>query len=290
MLILIWLLTVVSVILTVMIGLFYRENYKLRQYRSKAQMCFKLIEREQNETEAYRQNQLDKRQKAEEKLRRYLKFMDTLINTIPNPIYYKDENGIFRGCNKSFAERILGISRGRIIGHRAEDLNDQIPPNLAAFYRKHELKMLQNGGVRTFEAKVQCADSITREFIFSIAKVNNEDGQTIGSVGVMLDLTEKNRATRYRIQKEKLQGVLETAGAVCHEMNQPLQALYGRAELIMADIDSDDKAYIAIDKIREQANRMVTITRKLQGITRYETMDYADGSKIIDIHKSSTLN
>jgi hypothetical protein len=32
---------------------------------------------------------------------------------------------------------------------------------------------------------------------------------------------------------------------------------------------------------------MRSITAKLQGITHYETMEYADKTKIIDIHKSS---
>jgi hypothetical protein len=34
---------------------------------------------------------------------------------------------------------------------------------------------------------------------------------------------------------------------------------------------------------------MAEITRKLQGITRYETMDYQGSTKIIDIHKASAL-
>jgi hypothetical protein len=94
------------------------------------------------------------------------------------------------------------------------------------------------GGVQSFEAEVPCGSSNRREFLFSIAPVNNDDGRSIGSVGVMLDLTEKNRAARDRFQKEKLQGVLETAGAVCHEMNQPLQAILGHTELSLADIAS----------------------------------------------------
>ena len=111
----------------------------------------------------------------------------------------------------------------------------------------------------------------------------------MGSVGVMLDLTEKNRAARDRFQKEKLQGVLETAGAVCHEMNQPLQTILGYTELSLADISPENPAFLSLTKISKQIDRMAEITHKLQGITCYETMDYDSKTKIIDIHKASSL-
>jgi signal transduction histidine kinase len=34
-------------------------------------------------------------------------------------------------------------------------------------------------------------------------------------------------------EREKFQGVLEMAGAVCHELNQPLQSVYGYSEFFV---------------------------------------------------------
>jgi PAS domain S-box-containing protein len=241
------------------------------------------------QTSPHQQNEAAKREETEEKLRGYLNFLDTLINTIPNPIYFKDHYGIYRGCNKAFAKRILGISRAEIIGRRSQDLTDQIPSELADLYQLNERKMLLKGGVQSFEAEVPCSGGLRREFLFSIAAVKNDDDHGIGSVGVMLDLTEKNRAARDRFQKEKLQGVLETAGAVCHEMNQPLQTILGHTELSLADISPDNPAYLSLTKISKQIDRMAQITHKLQSITHYETMDYDRKTKIIDIHKASSM-
>jgi phosphoglycerate-specific signal transduction histidine kinase len=88
------------------------------------------------------------------------------------------------------------------------------------------------------------------------------------------------------MNKEKLEGVLETAGAVCHELNQPLQALSGYTELLAAKM-TDDGARSYLDKITQQIERMRDITDKLQGVTRCETTDYAGNTRIIDIHQSS---
>ncbi|MGD9365975.1 MAG: PAS domain-containing protein [Desulfobacteraceae bacterium] len=220
------------------------------------------------------------------KLRSYLQLLDTLINTIPNPIYFKDENGVFQGCNRVFSKEILGLTRDRIIGRRPQDLPDRIPPDLASAYQREEARVIEKGGPHTFEAQVQRADGQRRDFLFSLAPVTDETGKPGGSVAVLSDLTDKNRAARDRMEKEKLEGVLETAGAVCHELNQPLQAVSGYTELIAAALN-DHPAAKYIEKLIDQIERMRDITDKLQGITRVEVTDYAGNTKIIDLHKSS---
>ncbi len=88
------------------------------------------------------------------------------------------------------------------------------------------------------------------------------------------------------VEKEKFQGVLEMAGAVCHEINQPLMAVSGYSELLLMDISEDNPQYKCLSRIMEQVQRLGTITKKLMGITRYKTKDYLKGS-IVDIDESS---
>ncbi len=97
----------------------------------------------------------------------------------------------------------------------------------------------------------------------------------------------RHRSEFERINREKLQAVLETAGAICHELNQPMMAISGHAELLMATIDQDDPVYPKIAKIKSQVERMGAITQKLMGITRYETKNYVLGERIVDIERSS---
>ena len=41
--------------------------------------------------------------------------VQTLLDTIPSPIFYKDRNGIYQDCNDAFCEMILGIKKEQII-------------------------------------------------------------------------------------------------------------------------------------------------------------------------------
>jgi len=96
------------------------------------------------------------------------------------------------------------------------------------------------------------------------------------------------KAEKERLQKEKLKSILELAGAVCHELVQPLQTISGLSEIMLLTINKDEPLYAKISEIRQQVKRMVEIIKKLRGITKYETKYYAGKSHIIDIAKSSS--
>jgi PAS domain-containing protein len=101
-----------------------------------------------------------------------------------------------------------------------------------------------------------------------------------------LDISEKKRVEQEKMLKEKLQGIVELAGAVCHELNQPLQVISGNSEFALMDMQSDHPLYNIINDIYNQSVKMGAITKKLMNVTRYRTKSYLDG-KIIDIDQSS---
>lgn len=110
----------------------------------------------------------------------------------------------------------------------------------------------------------------------------------IGAGGLMI-----RRQLQYRLAHEaelrnmsKLQGVLELSGAVCHELNQPIQAICSYSELMLMSIGNDNPLHRKAMAIKQQVERMGTITAKLSGITRYASKDYFRG-KIIDIDNAS---
>ena len=95
--------------------------------------------------------------------------------------------------------------------------------------------------------------------------------------------------TRLR-EKEKLQGVLEMAGAVCHEINQPLQAVNGYTELLMMNLSENDPNYRRLTNIKDGVQRIGQLTRKIMGISRYRTKGYTGNkSTIVDIDNASAI-
>ncbi len=106
-------------------------------------------------------------------------------------------------------------------------------------------------------------------------------------IATFTDISTRKLADDEKIKNEKLQGVLEMAGAVCHELNQPLQALVGYTELIMMDHKPDSQLNKDMASIKKNVERIARITQRLSTITSYKTVDYPGNKKIVDIWGSS---
>jgi signal transduction histidine kinase len=90
-----------------------------------------------------------------------------------------------------------------------------------------------------------------------------------------------------RDRELKLKGVLEMAGAACHELNQPMQVVLGYSELLRTDLESDDPIREILVKIIGQVDRMDAVLKQIHSITTYETKAYYKGVSIIDIEKAA---
>lgn len=106
---------------------------------------------------------------------------------------------------------------------------------------------------------------------------------------VMEDITDSKKHEQTRVEKEKLSAVIQTAGAVCHEMNQPLMVLMGFAEILLEDISGNEHLKSNLKTIQEQTERLGEITKKLMTVTDYKTKNYLN-AKILDIDASSKEN
>ena len=85
---------------------------------------------------------------------------------------------------------------------------------------------------------------------------------------------------------KQLEGVVEKAGKVCHELNQPLQILLAYAEMIMADLGADHPVYARFASMLEQIDRMKAINKHLMSVIQLETTPYLDAT-MIDTNKTS---
>lgn len=140
---------------------------------------------------------------ANEALHTSLHFLETLIDTIPSPVFYKDREGIYRGCNKKFAKQILGLSQDEIIGCSLYDLKDSIPYDLADIYHDQDRKLIREGGVQVYESQVQCADGKRRDFLFNKAAFTDAADKNVGLIGVMVDVTDYKHIEETLSQSEE---------------------------------------------------------------------------------------
>lgn len=139
------------------------------------------------------------RKRAEQEARNNLRFLQTLLNAIPSPVFYKNATGLYLGCNKAF-ERFLGLPQDKIVGKTVSQI---APRELARKYHQADEVLLKTGGVQTYESSVRSADGKIRQVIFNKATFRDADGKVAGLVGAILDITERKRAEESLRQSEE---------------------------------------------------------------------------------------
>ncbi|WP_432694983.1 GGDEF domain-containing protein [Marinobacterium sp. YM272] len=115
--------------------------------------------------------------------------LQTVIDAIPVPIFFKDEHHIYRGCNIAFSEA-MGRPLNRIVGHSVYDM---APAELADRYHRADRELLAAGGHQRYESPVRYADGQLHNVEFHKAVYYHGDGRPAGQVGAMLDITERKQ-------------------------------------------------------------------------------------------------
>lgn len=89
------------------------------------------------------------------------------------------------------------------------------------------------------------------------------------------------------IYEKKLQGVMELAGAACHQLNQPMQVIMGYAEILRQEAPRNDPRSGYLEELIVQIDRMDKILKKIRSITKYENFEYLEGIMLVDIDRAS---
>ena len=80
-----------------------------------------------------------------------------------------------------------------------------------------------------------------------------------------------------------LAGIGETTIALEHEINNPLSALLGHAELMMMDQSLNEEHMEQLRIIQEQAARIAQVVRRLAKLKNPRTVEYLAGSMMLDL-------
>ena len=219
------------------------------------------------------------RKEAEKKLKEQQQVLETILESSPVGICLV-ENREFKWVNSQMV-KMLGYSSKK-------ELTDQttsvIYADKAAYKRAGDLIQtgLELNGKADFDFELIRKDK--SRFTAHLIVTDSAKGSN-RTIATMADLSQLELAQEERMEKERLQGVLEMAGAICHEINQPLQTILGYTALFDLPDAISPKA---LDHIKTQADRIGKITRRLSNITRYKTMSYPGDTTIVDIWGSSS--
>jgi len=225
--------------------------------------------------------------RTREALQNNLKFLETLIDTIPNPVFYKDVDGTIQGCNTAFAERIIGKYKNDIVGRTFRDIktitNEQYETLL-----KYDKELIKHKGVQTFETKITCGDGLVRNFIFYTAGYKNSETTSAGIVSIMLDITERKMMETEIIKaKEAAESAAraksEFLANMSHEIRTPLNAVIGLTS-VMLDTKLNAEQRDSAETIRTSSEALLAIINDILDLSKVEAGEIQLESKSFNLY------
>ncbi len=208
--------------------------------------------------------EVEDRQHAELALAESQRFLQLVLDCLPTPVFYKDTEGRFLGCNQAF-EKYMGYPRSDIIGHTLYDLapEDLALEDLAAENTAADQALFRELEEQVYESTVSGADGVRHNVVFNKAPFFNPDGSLGGLVGSVFDITERKRMETYMMRTERLAAMGSIAASLAHEIKNPLQTIQSNVELVL-DYDLDPEEHDEYLRLcYREIERLIEITSRL---------------------------
>jgi PAS domain S-box-containing protein len=188
-------------------------------------------------------------------------FFKTLMDNIPDRIYFKNNKGEYIRINKAAALR-RGI----------KDPNEAINKTDFDFFTKEhaeqalkdEIEIIKNGRVlENIEEKQTWIGSKEDWASTTKAPIRNDDGEIIGTFGITRDITERKKAQEALEQSEiklrELNAIKDKFfSIIAHDLRGPFNGLFGLLDMVREDFDE-----IGVDEVKENLELMNEILRNL---------------------------
>ena len=125
--------------------------------------------------------------------------LNTIIETIPQPLYIKDDQFRYINCNQAFCD-YFGKIRSEIIGATAFDIIDE---ERAKRHQTNDIELLKSGISQKYESKLPANDQKDHDVVFHKSIVIDEQGNKLGIVGIIEDITENKKNKAELIENEQ---------------------------------------------------------------------------------------
>ena len=214
---------------------------------------------------------ITERREIERKLHQEQEFTRRLIDCFPDLIVVLDKDARFTFVSERIKD-VLGVSP-------EEYLSKQVGQRTSTEGRTHlqELCFSIVSGRLTneqIEVDAQHKDGSWRTLRITARPLFDERGEIVGMVSSGRDVTESKRLEQQLAQSERLASMGQMMVGVAHELNNPLTAILGVADLLR-ERATDETSRRHADLVLKQARRAANIVQNLLAFSRPATQGRA---------------
>ena len=205
---------------------------------------------------------ITERKQIEAALRASQQMLQSIIDNIPQAVFWKDRASVYQGCNRKFAIDVGVESPENVIGRT--DFDFLVPRPEAEGYRQIDRRVMDNDTAEYHIVERQLmADGKQAWVETSKVPLHDGHGKVIGVLGTYEDITERLRTEEALRQTQKMESLGVLAGGVAHDFNNLLVAMLGQTSLALSKLSPDSVARPHIEKAVKAATSAADLTRQL---------------------------
>jgi two-component system, NtrC family, sensor kinase len=203
------------------------------------------------------------------------RFLQSILDSLWMQLLVVDPDKRIIMANRRFLE-----NQGRTEGDTLGQLYDTVSPWPQDEDENCPLTAVIEGKVPITVMQKKEKDGCALWYERHLSPILDVEGNVEFVLEAVRDITSQKMLELEKMERMKLQGVIEMAGTAAHELNTPLFAALGTAQLLRDDLVSGEVAE-EMDMIIRNMKKMADLTRKMTTVTGFETREYVGSTKIV---------
>ena len=207
-----------------------------------------------------------------------------LLETMNEGLAIIDENGHIAFANKRLCVA-LGYGRPELLGRdTAELLSDD-----QAVLLSTQKALWEEGDGEPFEMEWTCRDERKLPVLASPSPIMDDRGKYHGGLVVFTDLTQVKQLQKQISRAEKMESLGRLAGGVAHDLNNTLSGIVSYPDLLLLDMDEDNRMCRPLRAIKESGLRAAGIVEDLLTLTRraVDLQEIVNLNGLVDLYLGS---
>ncbi|GAB6190807.1 hybrid sensor histidine kinase/response regulator [Desulfocastanea catecholica] len=207
------------------------------------------------------------RRKVERKITDQLAFQETLMDTIPQLVSWKDVEGRYLGANQAFIEffgirnilQVVGKKTGELLSDSAYSewsiKADGLVVDKKEAYRKIRRKVSDMNGA---EAWIEV----------NKVPLRGQGERIVGVLTTAENITKEQNLEKQLLQSQKMEAIGTLAGGIAHDFNNILTSIINSTELAIGDVPPGSRTEADLNRALKAARRGARVVQQILSFSR----------------------